>query len=243
MNEPQKSCIFRCDKRKWKHLPKDKSLFYINHCFGLPIGNLTSQIFANYFLNDFDHFIINELKFQYYGRYVDDFYILSKDKNKLIQSISVIKKKLQEIGITLHPKKIYIQHISKGVKFVGGIIKPHRTYITNNTRSNIYHMLYNSYKYISSNNVNKMDIYEFVNSFNSYCGFLKHHNTFNIRTKLLTSKAIEPWYQFCYIDKSFLKLKIYKDYNIFNKGILKYNLHHHPRKYKVKYFDPPLIVR
>ncbi len=53
--------------------PKEKSLFYAPKERGLPIGNLTSQVFANFYMNSFDHYLKHDLGIKYYGRYVDDF--------------------------------------------------------------------------------------------------------------------------------------------------------------------------
>ena len=63
-------------RSNWNDLPNNKSLFHSPlHC-GLPIGNLTSQVFANFYMNTLDHYVKSELKLKYYGRYVDDFVIV-----------------------------------------------------------------------------------------------------------------------------------------------------------------------
>jgi hypothetical protein len=66
-------------------LPANKSLFTVDKDYGLPIGNLTSQMFANFYLNTFDKLMVE--KFKYYGRYVDDFFVISKDKKLLLDSV------------------------------------------------------------------------------------------------------------------------------------------------------------
>nr|DAX06017.1 MAG TPA: hypothetical protein [Bacteriophage sp.] len=63
----------------------NKSLFTVDKDYGLPIGNLTSQMFANFYLNTFDKLMVE--KFKYYGRYVDDFFVISKDKKLLLDSV------------------------------------------------------------------------------------------------------------------------------------------------------------
>ena len=70
-NDPTDSCIVKGKKADWEDLPKSKSLFHNRRKCGLPIGNLTSQIFANFYLNAFDHFILDVLHIKYYGRYMD----------------------------------------------------------------------------------------------------------------------------------------------------------------------------
>lgn len=87
---------------------------------GLPIGNLTSQLLANVYLNELDHFVKQGLKQRWYGRYMDDFYIISENKEELKQ----IKEKINfyvndRLKMTLHPKKTFIQSAEDGLCFVG----------------------------------------------------------------------------------------------------------------------------
>lgn len=88
---------------------------------GIPIGNLTSQLFANIYLNELDQFIKHRLKIKYYVRYMDDFLILDFDKRKLRQ---IIKEKIQtflmdKLKLELHPKKANIFPAAKGIGFLG----------------------------------------------------------------------------------------------------------------------------
>lgn len=78
-DDPTKSCIIKGSINDWKGLPSSKSLFSSPSGHGLPIGNLTSQLFSNIYLNRFDHFVKEELKISHYGRYVDDFYLVHKN--------------------------------------------------------------------------------------------------------------------------------------------------------------------
>ncbi|MDR0423256.1 MAG: RNA-directed DNA polymerase [Rickettsiales bacterium] len=106
---------------------------------GLPIGNLTSQLFSNIYLHDFDSYVKDELKLPYYGRYVDDFIIMHSDKEYLKKLIPLLSSFLQQhLMLSLHPKKIYLQHYTKGVSFVGTIIKPYRKYIRKRTLGYFY---------------------------------------------------------------------------------------------------------
>ncbi|MEA2057043.1 MAG: reverse transcriptase/maturase family protein [Patescibacteria group bacterium] len=87
---------------------------------GLPIGNLTSQLFANVYLNQLDHFVKDRLREKYYARYMDDFLIIDPDKEHLLSLQSKLKKFLQEkLKLKLHPKKITIKHAKNGIPFVG----------------------------------------------------------------------------------------------------------------------------
>ncbi|WP_415579509.1 RNA-directed DNA polymerase, partial [Elizabethkingia anophelis] len=120
----------------WNGLPNSKSLFKSKKGCGLPIGNLTSQLFSNVYLNSFDHYLKNELGVKYYGRYVDDFYIFHRSKNYLKYIMRESRNYLLKEGLELHPKKIYLQHYSKGFQFLGTYIKPHRIYIGKRTARN-----------------------------------------------------------------------------------------------------------
>ena len=87
---------------------------------GIPIGNLTSQLFANIYLNELDQFVKHNLRIKYYVRYMDDFLILSYDKREL----RGIKKQFQEflwekLKLEMHPKKANIFPVDKGVDFLG----------------------------------------------------------------------------------------------------------------------------
>lgn len=209
MHCPQYNCIRKSPIHMWDKLPKNKSLFTCGDEYGMPIGNLTSQCFANFYLNWFDKFVQSE--FMFYGRYVDDFFIISNDKEKIVSFISKMQKYLNDnLKVKLHQDKIYIQHYKKGVKFIGSIVKGNRMYISNSTVSNAYIMIHNNNKHINAENVE-----HFVQSLNSYWGFLKHYRTFNIKNKLL--KLInKDWFEYLSYNKKENKFEINKKYK---KGI------------------------
>ena len=80
MNKPSENCVIRGKPSDCDDLPKDKSLFHSPPDCGLPIGNLSSQVFANFYLNIFDHFVKHDLGMKYYGRYVDDFVLVHESR-------------------------------------------------------------------------------------------------------------------------------------------------------------------
>lgn len=216
-NEPQNNCIRKQPMSAWDGLPKEKSLFHCDKYKGLPIGNLTSQIFANFFLSGFDHYVKEILGCKYYGRYVDDFFIIVDDTAEAKKIIDKCREYLSSLGVTLHPKKFYIQPTSKGVKFIGAVIKPKRKYISNRTKGNFYDMLKKQYNYISNLEEKGLepsldDIEYFVGSVNSYLGFMKHYNTYKLRRKMLFSKLVRKWLEYCYIDWNLNKLVIFREF-------------------------------
>jgi len=106
-NDPVYDFRMKSKNADWEGLPKSKSLFHSAKNYGLPIGNLTSQLFSNVYLNDFDNFVKNELGIKYYGRFVDDFVIVHRDKFYLKSLISKIRSYLNNVlHLQLHPNKI-----------------------------------------------------------------------------------------------------------------------------------------
>lgn len=129
LNDPTENCILKGDRSDWNGLPNNKSLFSTPKDCGLPIGNLTSQLFANFYLSDFDRYVKETLKLKFYGRYVDDFFIVHENREYLRLLVPSIRDYLADtIGATLHPAKVYLQSCQKGVLFVGAYIAPYRTY-------------------------------------------------------------------------------------------------------------------
>ena len=112
--------------KRWAKLPKNKSLFFQPEGFGIVIGNLTSQLFSNIYLDQLDRYIKFTLGYKYYGRYVDDFYIIVDEKQlrRLSKDVYAIREFLKRLGLTLHPKKFYIQRVERGTQFLGGVVYP-----------------------------------------------------------------------------------------------------------------------
>lgn len=109
----------------WQVLPVNKSLFNQPEGQGIVIGNLTSQLLSNVFMNDFDWYVKKTLGFKYYGRYVDDFFIvITGDEIPKAQMAmkNEISDFLAEMGLTLHPKKHYLQEVNKGCPFLGKMV-------------------------------------------------------------------------------------------------------------------------
>jgi RNA-directed DNA polymerase len=151
--DPTKNCKIKGKASDWDTLPKSKSLFYCKENKGLPIGNLTSQLFGNVYLNDLDYFVKYGLKCKYYGRYVDDFIIIHESREFLKKVIVKIKKYLTEkLLLKLHPNKIYLQHFSRGVSFLGVYFKPFRLYIKNKNKGNARKKIAEWNKYLLKNN-------------------------------------------------------------------------------------------
>lgn len=125
MNDPTRGCVIKGSQSDWDGLPPNKSLFHAKRGCGIPIGNLTSQVFANYYLTGFDRFVKEVLKVRCYGRYVDDFYLVHRDVSFLRRSVEVIRSYLWEtLAVRLHPRKLYLQPCRQGVLYLGAYITP-----------------------------------------------------------------------------------------------------------------------
>ncbi len=199
-NSPTKNCIIKGSSKNWDGLPKNKSLFQSPANCGLPIGNLTSQIFANFYMSAFDHFIKKELGIRFYGRYVDDFIIVHPDKEFLKSLIPIIYGfLLSNLQLTLHPKKIYLQHYSKGVKFLGTVIKPNRIYIANRTKGNFYAAIQKQNVPIKNGTPGKEVTSNFLSSMNSYLGIMKHYKTYKLRKRMLFKNLHAGWWNHVYL--------------------------------------------
>ncbi len=199
-NDPTKNCIIKGKRSNWDGLPSDKSLFHSAHQCGLPIGNLTSQVFANFYMNSFDHFVKHDLSIRYYGRYVDDFIIIHQDLSYLKSLIPVLSNfLLSTLQLPLHPKKIYLQHYTKGVQFLGTVIKPNRIYIANRTKGNFYAAIEKQNIVARDHKPNREEQKVFLSSMNSYLGIMKHYKTYKLRKGMIFKHLSGWWWNYVYL--------------------------------------------
>ena len=123
-NNPSLNCKYKCNEKIRKMVPERRKMNPHSE-YGMAIGNLTAQAASNLNLNDFDNFIVKELKLEQYVRYVDDAIIICENKEKLKNTIPKIKKKLKETHQILNEKKTKIDTAYYGVKFLGKISYPY----------------------------------------------------------------------------------------------------------------------
>lgn len=178
--DPLDDCRIKGSLAKWRNLPADKSLFGTAEGCGLPIGNLTSQLFSNIYLNGFDHWVKRALKLVHYGRYVDDFYLIHTSKNRLLNARTGLTKYLiDNLDIRVHPKKVYMQHTCRGVAFLGVFVRPFRTYVAHCTFGNFKASLARGARFYANKPIS------LVQTLCSYLGLLQHYNTFGMRSTAL----------------------------------------------------------
>lgn len=149
---------------------------------GLPIGNLTSQLFANVYLNEFDQFVKNELKIKYYFRYTDDFVIVSEDMLYLKNLIHEIRSFLSsDLKLELHPKKITIRKFNQGIDFLGYIVLTHYRLVRTKTKRRIFKKLRKRINEYKKGVINRQTLEQ---SFQSYLGVFSHANTYKLNQEL-----------------------------------------------------------
>ena len=220
-DDPSHNCVIKGNFENWKCLPKNKTLFFAGKDIGIAIGNITSQFFANIFLALLDIFVKKVLCVKYYGRFVDYFYLISRDKGFIIFCMKEIDKFLRTIGLELHPNKIYIQEINKGVEFLGVIIKPYRKYIKNLSKGNFFKKI-KEINYYLGQNYGNVDLYELrhiLSVINSHLGYLMRCNTYNLRKKALSLENTENIRKYFSITSNYNRICLDRDYNYCLKNV------------------------
>jgi RNA-directed DNA polymerase len=138
---------------------------------GLPLGNLTSQLLVNIYMNEFDQFVKRTLKIKYYQRYADDFVILSEDKSSLEELVPKLTEFLENrLQLFLHPGKFFIKTLSSGVDFLGWVHFPYHLVPRTSTRKRMFRNLQKNQK---------------PQSVTSYIGLLSHGDTYKLSLQVL----------------------------------------------------------
>ncbi|MEI6660165.1 MAG: reverse transcriptase/maturase family protein [bacterium] len=191
-NHTRTAWVLKCDIRKFfasidqkvlietldKYIPDQDILWLLSQIIGsfstrsclaevgLPLGNLTSQLLVNIYMNEFDQFMKHKVKAKYYIRYADDFVILSEDKNGLVKILPEINSFLEDrLKLSLHPHKVYIKTIASGVDFLGWVLFPDHRVLRTSTKIRMMKNLRDNPK---------------PNTAESYLGILSHGNGFKI---------------------------------------------------------------
>jgi retron-type reverse transcriptase len=139
---------------------------------GLPLGNLTSQLLVNIYMNEFDQFVKHKIKAKYYIRYADDFVVISRDQAYLNSILPLMHEFLgSTLKLSMHPNKISISTVASGVDFLGWVHFHHHKVLRTSTKKRMFR------KVKLKNNDTK--------TIQSYLGMLKHGHTFKIRNRIL----------------------------------------------------------
>lgn len=138
---------------------------------GLPLGNITSQMFANVYMNKFDQWVKHHLKFQYYIRYADDFIFLSRDKFRLLSIVQQVQEFVQtNLSLSLHPDKVFIKTLASGVDFLGWLSFLDHRVLRNKTKQRMFRNIRQTPKEAT---------------IQSYLGLISHGNTQKLRQQVM----------------------------------------------------------
>lgn len=211
-HDPTKNYFYKGDPEKKSLIPKHKSLFYAEGS-GVPIGNLTSQFFANVYLNELDQFVTKTLGIERYVRYVDDFVIVGEDINRLKSYIMPIDLFLKEkLSLKIHRGKIQLQETKKGIDFLGYFVKVTHTLV----RQKVVRRCKDRIRKIESimddfsEEKRKETAEGILPMVNSYYGHFHHANSFSLR-KHLHNSHMEKTNKFLKADEGYGSLRLKKD--------------------------------
>jgi len=146
---------------------------------GLPLGNLTSQLLVNVYMNEFDQYVKHVLKQRYYIRYADDFVIMHHDRDVLCELLAKIRDFLSDnLKLTLHPDKVFIQTVSSGVDFLGWVHFPDHRILRTTTKRRMFKKLKAS--------GGKLE------TVRSYLGMISHGNANDLRGAIEKTNRRQP---------------------------------------------------
>ena len=189
LNNTKTCWVLKCDVRKFfenidhnillgilrRYIPDPDIMWLLENISesfspGLPLGNLTSQLFVNIYMNEFDQFAKHKLKVKYYIRYADDFVFFSQSRGELERSVPFIKYFLREkLKLELHPNKLFLKTLASGVDFLGWVHFPDYRVLRTSTKRRMMRRI-------------KKDLKPEI--INSYKGLLKHGNSYKLRESL-----------------------------------------------------------
>lgn len=159
---------------------------------GVPLGNITSQIFANIYLNESDKFVENELKLKdRYVRYNDDFIIIGDDRKKLFENLEKIKNFLKEkLMLELPKEKTVFRKLKWGIDFCGCVVLPNAILLRNKTEGRMFGKI-NAITYKVS--LEKISQSDFRKIMDSYFGLLSHCKTYNLKGEIKHQAFSHLW--------------------------------------------------
>ena len=204
-HDPKSNCLCKSSPEVFARVPRYKSLWNAPESFGLPIGNLTSQFFANVYLNELDQFVKHTLRAKYYYRYVDDFVVLDVSPKQLNECFLRINEFCaKKLMLELHPFKKRIAPIEQGIDFIGFFHKPYYRWLRGRTAAKMVNLVRQW-----GNDPRCYDdefLKKFHSSLNSYMGLAKWGSTYRLR-KYLGDRVNSL---FIYPDEKYSKLIISK---------------------------------
>jgi len=149
---------------------------------GIPLGNITSQVFANIYLNELDEFVTSGLGLEHYVRYNDDFIVLENNEEKLFLDIEKIRIFLKEnLSLELPKEKTIFRKLNWGVDFCGCVILPKAILLRNKTKNRMFEKINAISRKLRAEKISLSDA---RNIFDSYFGLLSHCKAHNLKNKI-----------------------------------------------------------
>jgi retron-type reverse transcriptase len=204
-NKRKRGYVLKCDIRKFfdsvnhnvlkkiikKRITDERLLILIEKIINslenlpgraLPLGNVTSQLFSNIYLNELDQFVKHKLKAKYYARYCDDFVIVSDSPNFLNGCLVKVRDFCRdELLVDLHPNKVEIRKIHLGIDFLGYVSLPHYKVLRTRTKNRMMKKLT---KLKNEYDLGKVEKDKIEQVLQSYFGMLKHCRSNKIKHKI-----------------------------------------------------------
>ncbi|MBU2574363.1 MAG: reverse transcriptase/maturase family protein [Elusimicrobia bacterium] len=170
------------DARFRRYFPGD-DLFALQRPTGIPIGNLTSQLFSNIYMTELDYFVKQELRWKPYLRYMDDFLLFGPDKKELWLILSRIEAFLAEkLRLRVHPKKRTVSPVSCGIDWVGYMVFPDRVRVR---RRNIFRFRLRNRKLRALFKRGRIRLADIRQSLMSFCAYSSHADANRLTRSLL----------------------------------------------------------
>lgn len=223
-HDPTSNYLVKGERQLLRDVPRHKSLLGCSSGKGLPIGNLTSQFFANVYLNELDQYVKRELKVRYYVRYVDDLVVFSRSMDEIKRWRRQINDYLtSRLKLSLHKDKDVFSSVYAGLDFIGYIIFPDhllaRNLVVKNLKTRLY--LFNKGVLLMSNNQNQVamplstppskdELAHILAMVNSYYGHFRHAQCFNLR-KNLYEHHFGILKRYLHHEGAYLSFKLIKD--------------------------------
>lgn len=214
--DPTQNCIIKSPEIAWTHIKKEKTLFG-KIGIGLPIGNFYVQVIAVLKLALVDMFLqLTHLVDDYVGVEDSEDGVWEHKIEKVRAKLALAREILNALGLTMHPKKLYIQPVRHGVPFCGRFVFGNRVYISNRT---IHAINYRLYRFLEGP-INEDTSLSMLNSFNSYTGqlkFLTEYNTQMYMEKLIGNSDFRKYVYFKH-KKNQIICKLKEEYKPLNKS-------------------------
>ena len=174
--DPMEHCEIVGDMHDWDDIDHAKCMRFAKTGRALPIGNLTSQLYSNVYLNPADQYIVRQLLCRHYGRYVDDSTMVDPDRDWLIAQVPNIREFLaDELDLQLHMGKLHVREVSQGIEFLGAFLKPYREYVSRRTLERVERKI---------QDMDLMDAEKVSRTVNSYLGIMSHSASYRVRHQL-----------------------------------------------------------